>query len=113
MSPTSTSKPHTVDQALSDPIWKATMMDEYDTLVQNKTWHLISFCSLVNPLTTKWIFRNKYNPDGTIERHKARLMAKGFNQNPGRDFIDTFNLFVKPSTIKVIFSLAVSHGWDI
>jgi histone deacetylase 1/2 len=55
----------------------------------------------------------KHNPDGTIERFKARLVAKGFKQRHGIDFDDTFSPVVKPTTIRVILSLAVTQGWHM
>ena len=61
----------------------------------------------------KWIFCIKSNPDGSISRYNARLIAKGFHQQPGIDFHDTFSLVVKPTTIGLILTLDISHGWSL
>ena len=51
--------------------------------------------------------------DGSLDPLKARLVAKGFNQCFGIDYIKTFILVVKPATIRLILSLAVSNGWSL
>ena len=48
-----------------------------------------------------------------MDKYKARLVAKGFQQTPGVDFSETFSLVVKASAIRIVFTLAVSRGWDI
>lgn len=53
----------------------------------------------------------KENPDGTINKYKARLMVKGFLQTPRLDFKETFSIVVKAATIKIILTLAVNNGW--
>ena len=60
-----------------------------------------------------WVFRTKLKVDGSLDKYKARLVAKGFQQTPGVDFFETFSPVVKASTIRIIFTLAVSRGWDI
>lgn len=70
-------------------------------------------CSTIfshNIASCKWIFRLKRNHDGSISKYKARLVAKGFHQRPGLDFHDTFSPVVKPTTIRVILSIALSCG---
>lgn len=72
-----------------------------------------STTSGINLVGHKWIFRVKYKLDGTVLKYKARLVAKGFHKTPGIDFSDTFSPVIKPSTIRVIFTLAISFGWSI
>lgn len=59
----------------------------------------------------KWLFKIKKNPNGPINRRKARLVANGCSQVPGCDFNETFSPVVKPATIRVILSIAVTNGW--
>jgi hypothetical protein len=61
----------------------------------------------------KWIFRHKYNADGSLARHKARWVVRGFSQQPGIDFDETFSPVVKPATIRIILSLSLSKSWPI
>jgi len=108
-----TAEPHTVKQALSSPLWRKAMHDEYDALLANNTWSLSTLPSGRSTFGCKWIFRIKENPDGTVNRYKARLVAKGFHQKFGCDYSETFSLVVKPITIRIILTLAVTHHWSI
>jgi hypothetical protein len=84
---------------------------EIEALQANNTWHLVPPKKGANLKDCKWIFKIKRNSDGTIDRHKARLVTKGFKQRYGVDYEDTFNPVVKAATIHVVMSLAVSQGW--
>lgn len=66
-----------------------------------------------NVVGCKWVFRIKWNPDGSISRYKAHLVAKDFHQHPSVDYHDTFSPVVKPTTIHLILNLALSQGWSI
>lgn len=67
----------------------------------------------IQPITSKWLFRVKYYKDGSVESYKARLVAGGFQQQAGVDYFHTFTPVIKPDTLRVVFSLAVTRGWSI
>jgi histone deacetylase 1/2 len=86
---------------------------EYQALMKNGTWTLVPPRSGINIIDCKWVFKVKTHADGSIERYKARLVAKGFKQRYGLDYEDTFSHVVKPTTIRILLSLVVTHGWSL
>ncbi|RVW54104.1 Retrovirus-related Pol polyprotein from transposon RE1 [Vitis vinifera] len=108
-----TLEPTTVTQALKDPKWRQAMSAEFDALLRNGTWDLVPSHPTQNLVGCKWIFRTKYLPNGSIDRYKARLVAKGFHQRPGIDYSETFSPVIKPTTVRLVLSLAVSQGWSL
>uniref|UniRef100_A0A803PYW8 Uncharacterized protein n=1 Tax=Cannabis sativa TaxID=3483 RepID=A0A803PYW8_CANSA len=69
-------EPTTITQALLDPKWNSAMNKEFRALVQNHTWDLVPPDPLYNVVGNKWVFKEKFNADGTVQRQKARLVAK-------------------------------------
>ncbi|KAH9769752.1 retrovirus-related pol polyprotein from transposon RE2 [Citrus sinensis] len=106
-------EPSTISEALSDPKWKAAMQTEYDALIKNKTWTLVPMCSSYKPVGCKWVFRTKYNINGSVSKHKARLVAKRFHQTACIDYSETFSPIVKSTTVRLILSLAVVKCWKV
>ncbi|KAL8146584.1 hypothetical protein AgCh_004348 [Apium graveolens] len=106
-------EPKSITQALKSPIWRKAMDDEIAALVRNKTWDLVQPSTSQNVIGCKWVFRIKRDKDGKITKYKARLVAKGFHQRPGLDYNETFSPVVKPTTVRLILSLAVSQGWSL
>jgi len=104
-------EPKSVKQALTDPNWLSAMQLEYETLMKNHTWDLVPLPSDRKAIGRKWVFRDKENADGSINKFKARLVAKGFNQVQGFDFLETFSPFVKPVSIRLILTLAITNQW--
>jgi len=96
-----------------DPNWCQAMNLEFDALLKNKTWKLVPSIEAENIVGCKWVFRLKRKADGSIDRYKARLMVKGFHQQPGVDFFGTYSLVVKPIRIKLVLSIDISCGWLI
>ncbi|MCH80898.1 retrovirus-related Pol polyprotein from transposon TNT 1-94, partial [Trifolium medium] len=106
-------EPHTVKQALKDPKWLAAMQDEFSALERNKTWTLVPLPANRKAIGCKWVFRVKENADGSINKYKARLVAKGFHQLHVFDFHETFSPVIKPATIRLLLTLALTHKWSI
>lgn len=89
------------------------MENEIEAPKKNGTWELVPYHPSMNVLGCKCVFRTKYEINGAIDKHKARLVAKGFHQTPSIDYNDTFSPVIKSSTLRIMFSLVVSYGWDI
>ncbi|GJT48359.1 ribonuclease H-like domain-containing protein [Tanacetum coccineum] len=95
--------------ALNDPNWSNCVYDEYNALVKNGTWVLVPRPSDVNLVRLMWLFKHKFQAEGTLSRYKARLVANGSSQQLSIDFDETFILVVKLATIRTVLSLAVSR----
>ena len=89
------------------------MNDEYQALIRNHTWDLVPNSNATLVVQCKQVFRTKLKVDGSLDEYKAILVAKGFQQTPSVDFSKTFSPVIKASTIRIVFTLAVSRGWDI
>lgn len=72
-----------------------------------------SLSSYHEPYWVQVVYHTKYKADGTIDKYKARLIAKGFHQQYGLDYGETFSPVVKATTIQLVLSLAFSQGWHI
>jgi len=105
--------PNTVNQALRDEKWRNAMGEEINAQIRNNTFELVPPKPNQNVISTKWIFTLKYLPNGTLDRYKARLVARGFRQQYGLHYSETFSPVVKSLTIRLVLQLAVSRSWTI
>jgi hypothetical protein len=106
-------EPSTYKQAASKPEWTQAMLLEYNALVSNQTWTLCPRPSHHNVVRNKWVFKLKQKPDGSIDRFKSRLVAKGYEQLSGVDYYETFSPVIKTATVRLILALAVQFDWTI
>ena len=102
-------EPTTLEQALNLPEaedWMVAVNEEISSLKNRETWILGRLPPGRRAVKCKWVFKIKFNSDGTIARYKARLVAKGYSQVYGIDFTETFSPTVKFTTLRVLFSIA-------
>jgi hypothetical protein len=97
---------------LKDPNWLEAMTEEYRALLGNDTWDLVPPPRNANIVSGKWVFRHKLKPDGSLDRYKARWVLRGFSQEQGIDLDEMFSPVVKPATVHVVLSIALSLKWE-
>ena len=107
------SVPRSYEEAMLHEDWKESVGDEANAMIKNDTWFESELPKGKKAVTSKWIFTIKYLPDGTIERKKTRLVARGYTQTYGEDYIDTFAPVAKLHTIRIVLSLAVNLEWEL
>nr|GEV40391.1 copia protein [Tanacetum cinerariifolium] len=103
----------TVGEALAHYGWRAAMIEEMNALYHNGTWALVDLLAHKKPIGCKWVFSVKMNPDGSIGRLKARLVAEGYAQTYGIDYSETFSSVAKIYSIRLFISFAATYDWAL
>lgn len=105
--------PNSVQNAIKVPKWKEAIFKEMKALEKNSTWELVDLPRRKTTIGCKWVFTIKYKSDGSIKRYKAQLVAKGFTQTYGIDYLETFTPVAKLNTVRVLLSLATNLNWPL
>lgn len=91
--------------------WKGAIHEELDAHERNHIWTMVDPPSNRKLVGSKWIFKIKFNSDGSLDRYKARLVAQGFSQVEGIDFHETYAPVVRHTTIRIILAMANRCDW--
>ena len=89
------------------------MKEELNALSKNHTWDLVTLPPGKSVVGCKWIYEIKTRSDGSIERYRARLVAKGFTEEYGIDYEETFAPIACISFVRALLTVAGASKWDI
>src|SRR4051812_3114117 len=106
------SEPRSLAEALKCPDpeeWRRAAMEELQAHELNGTWKLIELPAGKKAIGSRWVFKLKHNAGGSIDHHKGRLVAKGYNQQPGFDYLKIFAPTVRLTIIRFVLALAAIH----
>jgi hypothetical protein len=84
-----------------------------DALDKNEGWDIVEFPAGRNFVGIKWLFKNKFNAEGKVEKYKARLVAKAYSQVEGIDFGEIFSLTAKLTSIRFLLFIVVSFDLEV
>jgi hypothetical protein len=84
------SEPSCHGEASGEQVWKDAMTEEYQSILKNDVWDVVPRPEGKSVVTSKWIYKIKHPVDGSIEKYKARFVARGFSQIEGVDYDETF-----------------------
>jgi hypothetical protein len=108
--------PRTVRDAMDsedENIWKRAIDKEMASLDENEAWDLVELLTRRNPIGRKWVFKNKLNAEGKVEKYKAWLVAKGYSQVEGIDFSEIFSHVAKLTSIRFMLSVAATFDFEV
>ena len=110
------SEPTTFEEATDCPEkakWKEAMGKEMKSLEDNEVWELTALPPDKKAIGCKWVYKVKTNSDGSIERYKARLVARGFDQKYGLDYDETFCPVVRLESLRSLIALSTQRGLEL
>ena len=81
--------------------------------MENGTWDIVDLPEGKKAIGCGWVFKVKHNSDGSIERFKARIVAKGYSQRPGVDYNESFAPTFRPATLRLILALAAVEDLEL
>eukprot|EP00253_Pinus_taeda_P034645 PITA_34645 len=106
-------EPTSFKEAISNDEWKEAMQKQYDALIKNGTKKLVDPPLGTKQIGCKWVNKNMYKVDVSLDKHKATLVAKGFAQKERVDYEETFSSTKRWATIYTLFVLAAQNGWKV
>ena len=106
-------EPSSYEEASKMEEWRIAMQEELKMIAKNETWQLVPRPSNRKIIGVKWVYRTKLNPNGSINKYKARLVVKGYSQVAGVDFGDTLAPVARHETIRLLAALSAQHEWRL
>jgi hypothetical protein len=100
-------------EAIQNKEWADAMTEEYQSIIKNYVWEIVPKPKNKDVVSSKWIFKIKHVANGSIEKYKARFVARGFSQKEGIDYEETFAPVDRYTSIRTIIALAANMKWKL
>ena len=105
--------PLTFEEAVKDDVWAQAMDEEIRCIENNQTWKLVNVPKDKDVISVKWIYKTKKDAKGKVQKKKVRLVARGFTQQPGIDYNETFAPVARVETVRTVLAIVVQYKWPI
>jgi hypothetical protein len=89
------------------------MVEEYSSIMKNDVWDIVPRLEGKSVVCSRWIYKIKHATYGSVEKYKARFVARGFSQIEGVDYEETFAPVARYNSIRAVISIATKMGWRI
>ncbi|GJY48164.1 retrovirus-related pol polyprotein from transposon TNT 1-94 [Tanacetum coccineum] len=99
-------EPKNVNEAMTDPAWIESMQEEHLKFKRLDVWVLVPPSDNIKPLTLKWLFKNKHVEENTAIGNKTRLVVRGYRQEEGIDFEESFASVSRMEAIRIFLAYA-------
>nr|GEU72831.1 retrovirus-related Pol polyprotein from transposon TNT 1-94 [Tanacetum cinerariifolium] len=106
-------EPKSVKEALTDHAWIESMQKELHQFIRLDVWELVPSLDGIKPLTLKWLLKNKHDEENTVIRNKTRLVVRGYRQEEGIDFEESFALVARMKAIRIFLAYAAHKGFTV
>nr|GEY43068.1 retrovirus-related Pol polyprotein from transposon TNT 1-94 [Tanacetum cinerariifolium] len=106
-------EPKNVKEAMTDPAWIESMQEELLQFKKLDVWVLVPAPDNIIPLTLKWIFKNKNDKENTVIRNKSRLVVRGYRQEEGIDFEESFAPVARMEAIRIYLAYAAHKSFTV
>ncbi|GKG09311.1 retrovirus-related pol polyprotein from transposon TNT 1-94, partial [Tanacetum coccineum] len=109
----STMEPKNVKEAMTDPAWIESMQEELLQFKRLDVWVLVLPPDNIKPFTLKWLFKDKHDEENTVIRNKTRLFVRGYRQEEGIDFEESFALVARMEAIMIFLAYAAHKSFTV
>ena len=106
-------EPRTFKEAQNNPAWEKAMREELEALQKSHTWDLVDLSPNKTVIDCKWVYKIKTRSDGSIERYKVWVVAKGYHQEYGIDYEKTFAPVARLTSVRSILAIAAVKKWQL
>nr|GEY88597.1 integrase, catalytic region, zinc finger, CCHC-type, peptidase aspartic, catalytic [Tanacetum cinerariifolium] len=109
----STMESKNVKEAMTDPAWIESMQEELLQFKRLDVWVLVPASDNISPLNLTWLFKNKYDEEKTVIRNKSRLVVRGYRQEEGIDFEESFAPVARMEAIRIFLAYAAHKSFTM